>query len=395
MKLKTLKNIRNLHDKRVLIRVDFNVPFKGKTIEDDIRIRQALPTVKYLAKKGAKVILITHLGRPKGPNPAFSVGFIARHLEKLLNKKVKKLDDCVGKNVKTEIAKMKPGDIALLENVRFHKGEETCDRKFTKELAALGEIFVNDAFGASHRAHSSTSGLAAFLPAYAGFLLEKEISALESVFKKSARPITLIMGGAKIADKIGVIKHFLHKADFVLVGGALANTFLAAEGYDIAKSYYEPEKIKNAQEIMLLAEKYKEKFIAPVDAVVADEINDKAPSLDLPIEDIEGNMKILDIGSLTQKKYADIIKRSKTVVWNGPMGVFEHAKFAAGTKTVAKALASRKGKAKVYIGGGDTLDALKKFNIPYKKFTHVSTGGGAMLKFLEGKIMPGIKILYG
>lgn len=393
MKLKTLKDLPPLKGKRVILRVDFNVPFKGKEIEDDTRMKAALPTIKLLLRKKAKLIIITHLGRPKGLDETLKVDFIAKHLGKLLKKKVAKVDGCVGMDVMEKISKMKPGSTLMLENIRFQPGEERCDPHFIRSLASLADVYVNDAFGVSHRRHASTAGVADLLPSYAGFLLEKEIQQLSPLLEKPRKPFTLIMGGAKIADKIGLMKHFFHKANYILVGGGLANTFLAAEGFDVGQSFFEADKLEVAREIMLMAEKYRDKFVVPEDAIVADEVTAYAKTLDLPIEDIEGSMKILDIGSKTRKKYISIIKRSKTVVWNGPMGVFEYEPFSGGTKALAETLAKRNRKAKIYLGGGDTIDALQKCEIPHKKFTHVSTGGGAMLEFLEGKELPGIKVL--
>lgn len=393
MKFRTLKNIRDLNGKRVLLRVDFNVPLKGKKIADDRKIVEALPTIKYLLQKGAKVILMSHLGRPKGRDNALRLDPVAKLLQKLLKKKIKKLDDCIGEKVEAAIDKMQPGEIVLLENVRFHAGEELCEKHFVKALTRLGDIFVNDAFGASHRKHASIVGIAKNLPAYAGLLLEKEIQALTPLLHKPAHPLTLIMGGAKIADKIGIIKNFFHQADSILVGGGLANTFLKAAGYDIGQSFHEPDKLELAREIMLLAEKYHEKFYLPQDAVVADEIKEKARALDIPLEDVEADMKILDIGSFTRLKYLRVIEKSKTIIWNGPVGLFEFKPFSNGTRTIALGIAQRKGKAKTYLGGGDTLAALEAFKIPSSKFTHVSTGGGAMLEFLEGKKLPGITAL--
>lgn len=393
MKLRTLKDLPPLNGKRVLLRVDFNVPFTGKVIEDDTRMKAAIPTIKFLLRKNAKLIIVTHLGRPKGLDESLKVDFIAKHLQKLLKKKVAKLDGCIGPDVGDKISRIKPGSVIMLENIRFHPGEERCDLHFTRELASHADFFVNDAFGTCHRKHASTVGVANFIPAYAGFLVEEEMKKFAPLLEKPKRPFTLIMGGAKITDKIGVIKRFFHKANYILVGGGLGNTFLAAEGYDVGRSFFEVDKIELAREIMLMAEKNREKFFLPADAVVADEVTEYARTLDLPVDDVEGSMKILDIGSITRKKYISIINKSKTIVWNGPMGVFEFTPFAGGTKALAEALAKRRTKAKVYLGGGDTIDALTKFKIPFRKFAHVSTGGGAMLEFLEGKELPGIKVL--
>ena len=390
--LRTLKQLKNIKEKRVMLRVDFNVPIDRRGVTDDTRIRETLPTIKFLIKKGAKVIIITHLGRPEGRVvDSLKLDDVAKCLSKLLNKRVINIHGCTGKNVETALNKMKNGDIALLENIRFHPEEEANDPKFSKALAELGNIFVNDAFAACHRAHSSTAGIAKYLPSYAGLLVEKEIKNLAPLIKNPPKPLTLIIGGAKIDTKIGLIKNYFGIAENILIGGALANTFLAAQGYDIGKSLCEEKKIDTAREILMLAEKRKQNIVLPQDVIVADVVTQYAVTANLPLEDVEGNMKILDIGCKTQKHFAEIIAASKAVIWNGPMGLYEFTPFSSGTKSVAQALA--KGKAKSYLGGGDTIDALKRTGIPLDKFTFVSTGGGAMLEFLEGKTLPGIKVL--
>ncbi|MBI2638460.1 phosphoglycerate kinase [Candidatus Peregrinibacteria bacterium] len=392
--LRTLKHIKNLKGKRVLLRVDFNVPIDKRGVTDDTRIRETLPTIKFLLRKKAKVIVMTHLGRPEGHVvDSLKLDAVAACLKKLLGKKVEKLHNCVGKAVEAAVKKMKEGEIFLLENIRFHPEEEACDPKFVKALAKLGDIFVNDAFAACHRKHASVYGVAKHLPAYAGFLVEREIKFLTPLLSKFAKPLTLVVGGAKVDTKIGLLKNFFGKADYILIGGALANTFLAAEGFDIGKSLFEPNKLETARELLMLAEKRGQHIVLPHDAIVADEVTEYAKTLDLPLEDIEGNMKILDVGSKTRGHFTDIIKASKTVIWNGPMGLYEFTPFASGTKAVAQTLAGLKGKTKTYVGGGDTIDALKRCNIQPKKFTFVSTGGGAMLEFLEGKKLPGIEVL--
>jgi phosphoglycerate kinase len=295
--------------------------------------------------------------------------------------------------VEATVKKMKPGEIVLLENIRFHPEEETCEPRFTKALAQLGEIFVNDAFAACHRKHASTAGVAKYLPAYAGFLIERELKHLSPLLKNPKKPITLIVGGAKVDTKIGLLKNFMGKAENILIGGALANTFLAAQGFDIGKSLYEKNKVEMARELLMLAEKRGVHVELPEDVVLADFAAEYAKTVDLPLEDVEGNMKILDIGSRTRTRFIDIVKKSKTVIWNGPLGLYEFTPFSSGTRGVAEALAKLKGKVASYLGGGDTLDALKRLNIPTKKFTFVSTGGGAMLEFLEGRKLPGIEVL--
>lgn len=392
--LRTLKQLKNLKGKRALVRVDFNVPIDKRGVTDDTRIRETLPTIKYLLSKKTKIIVMTHLGRPEGKVvDSLKLDAVATRLQKLLGKKVKKLHNCVGKGVEKEVEKMKEGEVFLLENIRFHSEEEACEPKFTKALASLGDVFVNDAFAACHRKHASTAGIAKYLPAYAGFLVEREIKNLAPLLAKPAHPLTLVVGGAKIGTKIGLLKNYIRTAQYILIGGALANTFLAAEGYDIGKSLYEAEKVEVARDILMLGEKRGVKILIPEDVVVADVVTEYAKTADLPLEDIEGNMKILDIGSRTEQRYTKIIKKSKTVIWNGPMGLYEFTPFASGTKTLAQEIAKLKGKVKTYVGGGDTIDALKRCNIPFKKFTFVSTGGGAMLEYLEGKKLPGIEVL--
>lgn len=390
--LRTIRHLKNLKGKRVLIRVDFNVPIDKTGVTDDTRIRETLPTIKYLLKKKARVVVITHLGRPEGRVvDKLKLNAVADRLKKLLGKKVIKLKNSVGKSVEAEVKKMQDGDIILLENIRFHPEEEACNMKFSKSLARLGDVFVNDAFAACHRKHASTYGIAKYLPAYAGFLVEREIKFLTPLLRHPRKPIVLITGGAKVKTKIGLLKNYIGKTHAILVGGALANTFLAAQGYDIGNSLYEPNEIEAAREILMLAEKKAQRILLPNDAIVADEVTEYAKTADLPLEDIEGSMKILDIGSRTAERFTDAIKETKTIIWNGPVGLYEFAPFSKGTKLIAKTLASFK--RKTYIGGGDTIDALKRFKIPLKKFTFVSTGGGAMLEFLEGKILPGIEVL--
>lgn len=391
--LRTLKQLKNIKGKRVMLRVDFNVPIDKRGVTDDTRIRETLSTIKFLMKKKAKIIIITHLGRPEGRVvDSLKLDAVAQRLSKLLKKKVNNLHTCVGKTVEAALNKMKNSDVILLENIRFNPEEEKCDAKFSKALAELGNIFVNDAFAACHRAHASTAGIAKYLPSYAGLLVEREIKYLSPLLKNPTKPITLIIGGAKIDTKIGLIKNFFGKAENILIGGALANTFLAAQGYDIGKSLNEPNKIETAREILMSAEKRGQKLILPQDVIVADVVTQYAKTLDLPLEDVEGEMKILDIGSKTQKLFAEIIKNSKTVLWNGPMGLYEFTPFSFGTKAVAQTIAANK-KLKSYIGGGDTIDALKRCGVPAKRFTFISTGGGAMLEFLEGKRLPGIEVL--
>lgn len=395
MKLKTIKDLGDIKGKRILVRVDFNAPVDSKgRVTEDSRIRKALPTIKYLHEKGAKLILMSHYGRPEGKVvDEFRLDPIVPVISKFMNRKVRKLDDCIGPAVTKAVKNMKNGDIILLENTRFYPGEEENKMSFAKSLASLGEIFVNDGFGVLHRAHASTAGIAKYLPSYMGLLVENEINVLSHLLAEPHRPYTIIFGGAKIKDKIGLIRKFLSKADYILVGGGLANTFLAATGYDVGQSLYERDKIKVAQEIMLQAEKSKVKFLLPEDVVVASTPNDKAITMDIPAEDVEGDMKIFDIGKKTIEKYCKIIEKSKTIFWNGPVGLYEYKPFEKGTQAIATAIAKNKGT--TVVGGGDSVDALKRFKFHEKHFTHISTGGGASLEFLEGKELPGIKVLIG
>lgn len=390
----------DVRGKRVLVRVDFNVPMDGGgKITDMTRLEESLPTVQYLIKEGAKVILMSHLGRPKAgrsaqENAEFSLKPVATAFSKLLKKPVDFVEECVGPKAEKAVEGMKDGDVILLENTRFHEGEEKNDPNFTKELAALGEVFVSDAFGTVHRAHASTVGVAAYLSAYAGFLLEKEIRALTPLLTGPAHPMALIVGGAKIDTKIGILRNFLNKAEVFIVGGGLANTFLAAEGYDVGDSLYEKDKLDVAREILLLAEKQKVTFGLPYDVVVADKISNEVTPLDIPVEDVELGMKILDIGTRSLEQFLEAIARAQTIIWNGPVGLYEMKPFENGTRVIAHAVseATRHG-AITILGGGDTVDAIKKFGHSSAEFTHVSTGGGAMLEFLEGKTLPGIAAL--
>jgi len=394
MELKTLANAAKeikFKDKRVLLRVDYNVSIKNGKVADDTRIRESLKTIEFLIKKGAKIILISHLGRPKGVDETLRLDPVAEHLSKLLKKPVIKVDSCTGDSVLAAVNAMHGSDILMLENTRFNKEEEANDTNFSKALAAYADVYVSDAFGTVHRAHASTEGVAHFLPSYAGFLIEKEITNLEPLLKKPAKPFVLLIGGAKIDTKIGILKNFIHKADTILIGGGLANTFLAAKGFDIGNSLCEKDKIEVAQEIIMEADKAKCELVLPEDVIVADEISDNVITADAEITGVEGTMQILDLGKRSTNKYIEILKKAKTIIWNGPVGLFEKKPFENGTKEIALALSKVKGK--TYLGGGDTIDALNKFQINEKAFTHISTGGGAMLEYLEGRELPGIKVL--
>lgn len=391
MKIRSIKNV-NVTDKKVLVRVDFNVPLENGIVADDTRIKATIPTLQYLIDQRARIILLTHLGRPEGKvDPELKLDPVAKKLSELLTKNVKKLDDCVGEEVQKAVNELLSGHVLLLENTRFHPEETENDPEFCKQLAALGEILVIDSFGTAHRKHASTYGIAEYLPAYGGFLIEKEVNTLSELMKEVERPFTIIMGGAKIETKIGLMKKFVSQADHFLVGGGLANTFLAAKGYNVGESLHEAYKMEVAQEIMLEAETLKDEFHLPKDVLVADEANEDATTLDLPVDDIMGDMKIFDIGQQTIETFEEVIRKSKTIVWNGPMGMFEIDKFSRGTRHIALAIA--KANTKTIIGGGDTIDAIKEFGINLDDYSHVSTGGGAMLQFLEGTSLPGVEII--
>jgi len=387
MKKKTVKDIE-VAGKHVLMRVDFNVPLAEGKVADDTRLRAALPTIRYLVDKEAKVILMSHLGRPKGRvMDELRMDPVAKRLSELLGRPVGKLDDCIGDEVKAAVAEMRPGDVILLENTRFHPEERKNDPEFAKKLAELADVFVNDAFGTAHRAHASTVGVAQYLPAVAGLLMEKEVDTLGRVLESPEHPFVAILGGAKISDKIGVIESFLSRADLLLIGGGMANTFLKAQGYEVGDSLVEDESLDVARELL---EKAGGKLILPVDVVVADEFSADAKSKVLPVGKVPEGWRILDIGSETVELFEKKLAGAKTVVWNGPMGVFEFPKFAVGTKAIARFLAEMD--ATTIIGGGDGVAAVRQAGMA-EEMTHVSTGGGAALKFLEGKELPAIAIL--
>lgn len=387
---KTMNDVE-VKGKRVFVRVDFNVPMEDGKITDDTRIRAALPTIKHLVDEGAKVILASHLGRPKGEVVEdMRLTAVGNRLAELLGKPVLKLDESVGETVKTAVHNMNDGDVVLLENVRFHKGEEKNDAELAKQFAELAEIYVNDAFGAAHRAHASTAGIAEYLPAVSGFLLQKELDVLGKALSDPERPFTAIIGGAKVKDKIGVIDHLLDKVDNLIIGGGLAYTFVKAQGHEIGNSLVEEDKIELAKEFMQKAKDKGVNFLMPVDAVVASEFSKDADSKVVDIDAIPADWMGLDIGPKTVSLYADTIKNSKLIIWNGPMGVFEMEKFADGTKGVAEAMAETAGY--TIIGGGDSAAAVEKFHVA-DKMDHISTGGGASLEFMEGKELPGVVAL--
>ncbi|MFH1375540.1 MAG: phosphoglycerate kinase [Patescibacteria group bacterium] len=391
MKLKTVRDIE-VKGRRVLVRVDFNVSLKNGKVADNARIEQALPTIKYLLKSKAKVILLSHLGRPQGKVVEdLRLDPVARELEKLLKKKIKKANDCVGTEVGELASKLKDGEILLLENTRFHPEEQSNDSAFAKKLASLGDVFVQEAFGAVHRAHASVSGIGKILPTVAGLLLEKEVNALTKVFDNPQKPLVLVLGGAKIDTKIGVLRKFCELADAILLGGGLGNTFLSAEGFEVGESLYEENKLEIAQEIVMEALAGSCKIALPNDVICIDgseEPSERSKTLPFRADAIPFSMKVFDIGERTRRQFSEIIRKAGTVIWNGPVGLFEVGPFASGTKAIAEACAETS--ATTILGGGDTVAALEKFSIPNKKFTHVSTGGGAMLEFLEGKQLPGL-----
>jgi phosphoglycerate kinase len=391
MQKKSIRDV-DVQNKRVLIRVDYNVPQDDQgNITDDIRIRESTFTLDYILRRDGKIILMSHLGRPKGKvADEFRLNPVAKRLSELLDRPVKKLDDCIGPDVEKAVSEMKPGDIILLENLRFYKEEEKNDPEFAKKLARLGDIFVNDAFGTSHRAHASTEGVTHYLPSVAGFLVEKEIQYFERINRNPDKPFVLVLGGAKVSDKIPMIENMLQKVDTILVGGAMAYTFLKQAGINIGSSRFEQDVADTAKTILEMAKTKDVEFLLPVDHVVCDNFDtpDKIKTTnDASIED--GFMGV-DIGPKTIALYTDALKKAKTIVWNGPMGVFEKDQFAEGTKKMAEAIAASS--AVSVIGGGDSAAAAQKFGVQ-DRISHISTGGGASLEYLEGKVLPGIAAL--
>ncbi|MEW6275692.1 MAG: phosphoglycerate kinase [Bacillota bacterium] len=391
MKKKSVADV-SVTGKRVLVRVDFNVPLdQGGNVADDTRIRASLPTIHYLIERGAKVILASHLGRPKGKrDERCRLDPVARRLEELLGKEVVKVDDCVGEEPKAAIAGMQPGDVLLLENVRFYAEEEKNEERFARRLAELADLYVNDAFGAAHRAHASTEGVAHFLPAVAGFLMEKEINMLSKALAAPERPFVAILGGAKVSDKIGVCENLIARADVLIIGGGMANTFLKAQGWAMGKSLFEADKVELAGKLLEKAKAKGVDFRLPVDLVVALAPDPDARPRVVPVQDVPAEWMALDIGPESVKVFCEVVGKAKTIVWNGPMGVFEMAPFAAGTFEIARALAESQ--AVTIVGGGDTAAAVEKAGVA-DKMTHISTGGGASLEFLEGKTLPGVAAL--
>jgi phosphoglycerate kinase len=384
---KTIGDI-DVKGKKVLVRVDFNVPTKDGKVGDDTRIRAALPTIDYLLEHGAAVILCSHLGRPKGgPDPKYTLKPVADYLGQLMGKPVAFADDCVGPAAEAAAKALKPGQVLVLENTRFHPEEEKNDVDLARQMASLADVYVNDAFGTAHRAHSSTEGVARFLPGVAGFLMEKEIKYLGQAVADPKRPFVAILGGAKISDKIGVVKNLLDKADVILIGGGMANTFLAAKGLAMADSLVEADALETAKDLLASSGG---KLHLPVDLVLGDKFDAEAQLKVVPTGDVPAGWRVLDIGPKTVAAFGDMLKSAGTVVWNGPMGVFEFPRFAEGTYGVAKAVAASN--AVSIVGGGDSVAAIQQSGLA-GKITHISTGGGASLEMLEGLELPGLAAL--
>ena len=388
---KTVRDI-DVNNKRVLVRVDYNVPVdKGNIISDDSRIRASLPTVKYLLDHNAKVILCSHFGRPKGKVvESMRLNFIGQRLSEILKKPVRTLTECVGTEVESTVSKMQIGDIILLENLRFHPEEEENDPRFAKALANLADIYVDDAFGASHRSHASVSGVAAYIPAVAGFLMEKELNFIGSLLENPAHPFIAIMGGAKVSDKIGVIENILSKIDSLLIGGGMAANFFKAQGLNVGASIVEADKLEYTAGMIQKARSLNVKLLVPVDVIVAESLEQGARYNVVPANEVPDKWLIVDVGPETIKLFTDEIKKSKTAFWNGPMGIFEMEPYSRGTRNVAQALADSK--ATTVVGGGSTAESVEEMGLS-DKMTHVSTGGGASLELLEGKELPGVAVL--
>jgi phosphoglycerate kinase len=390
MDKQTIRDI-DWRGKRAIVRVDFNVPLDGDQITDDTRIRAALPTIQALRDGGAAVVLMSHLGRPKGQvNAKYSLAPAARRLSELLGVAAPLQPDCIGPKVAASVQALKPGDVTLLENLRFHPEEEANDPSFARQLAALGDVYVDDAFGSAHRAHASTEGITHDLPAVAGLLMERELAALSRALDNPAHPFVTILGGAKVSDKIGVIQNLLGKVDALLIGGGMANTFLAAQGRPIGKSLNELDKADLARDLLDQARQRNATLALPTDVVIAPEMNADAPRRTVGVDAVPDDQAIFDIGPQTIAAYKDLLNGAQTIVWNGPMGVFEVAPFAAGTRAIAEAVAASD--AFSIVGGGDSVAAIEEAGLA-DRISHVSTGGGASLEFLEGRTLPGVAAL--
>ena len=390
MAIKTVRDV-DLRNMRVLVRVDFNVPLKEGRITDDTRITAALPTLNYiLDQKGASLVIMSHLGRPKKPDKENSLAPVAQRLSELLAKKVTLAPDCIGPEAEAAVRAMKPGDVVLLENVRFHPEEEKNDPDFAKKLAALGDVYVNDAFGTAHRAHASTEGVARILPGVAGFLMEKEIKFLGGIFEKPAKPFVAVIGGAKVSTKIAVLESLLPRVTSMIIGGGMAYTFLKAQGRTIGKSLVEEDFLPTARSFLEKAARDRVEVLLPVDHVVAAEFAETAKPERIDSADVPEGKVAMDIGPRTVALFRGRIVKAKTVVWNGPMGVFEFPEFSRGTAEIGKAVADCRGTS--VVGGGDSVAAASQFGLT-ERFTHVSTGGGASLELLEGKQLPGVLAL--
>jgi phosphoglycerate kinase len=384
----------DVRGKRVLVRVDLNVPMDHGKVTDTTRIERVAPTIKEIADKGGKVVLLSHLGRPKGPDPAQSLRPVAEALARVINRPVAFAPDCIGAAAEAAVAALRPGDVLCLENTRFHRGEEKNDPGFVAALAKLGDVWVNDAFSAAHRAHASTEGLGHHLPAYAGRAMQAELDALTRALDTPERPLAAIVGGAKISTKLDLLGNLLAKVDALIIGGAMANTFLAAEGKPVGKSLAEHDLVATARDIMAKAAQHRREIVLPVDAVVAHEFAAQAPSRVVPVDAVMGDDMILDIGPRSIEHVVSVLARTKTLVWNGPFGAFELEPFDTGTVEAAEAAAelSEAGKLVSVAGGGDTVAALNKAGVT-DRFTYVSTAGGAFLEWLEGKALPGVEVL--
>ncbi len=389
MPKKTVRDIE-VRGKRVLVRVDFNVPLQEGRVGDDTRIRAALPTIRYLLEHGAAVVLMSHLGRPKGVDDRLRLAPVGEHLSQLLGRPVRTLSDCIGPGVEEAVRAMQPGEIILLENLRFHPEEEKNDLDFARKLAGLGALYVNDAFGSAHRAHASTEGVARYLPAVAGLLLERELEALGKVLEAPEHPFVVLLGGAKVSDKIGVIRNLIRRADTLLIGGGMANTFLKAQGYAVGDSLVEDEALETARELFSQARSAGVGLALPVDVVIAERFAADAEPRIVPVEQVPAGWRILDIGPRTVETFRQAIRGARLVVWNGPMGVFEFPAFGGGTRAVAQAVAESG--AFSVVGGGDSVAALQQLGLA-ERIGHLSTGGGASLEFLEGKPLPGVEVL--